>query len=210
MEFPNARIIHMTRDPRDRYASARKRHGQNRARVGAATGRWLFSMRMAKRNQQRYPDSYMVVRYEDLAHHPQDILRQICAFIHEDYTPAMLTMQGAPEYRDRGGNSSFSRFEPGVISTSATGRFRKVLSNSEIAFIELWAGHDMEAFGYQRERVRLAPGERLAFYLVDLPINLARMWGWRMLAAARMKRGVRIPAFRLRDEPVIAAGGESC
>jgi hypothetical protein len=198
-EYPNARIIHMVRDPRDRYASVRKRHGRDFARVGAATARWLFSMRAARRNLERYPDNYLIVRFEDLAANPEEILRRVCAFIHAEYTPAMLTMEGAPEHRDSGGNSSFGQIEPGVISTRPIGRFRKVLSSSEIAFIQMWAGADMDALSYPREPVRFSMGERLAFSLVDLPINFARMLGWLTLSVIQMKRGIRVPAFRLRD-----------
>ena len=204
-EYPNARIIHMVRDPRDRYASVRKRHGRDSARVGAATARWLFSMRKARRNLKRYPDQYLIVRYEDLASQPEETLRRVCAFIHEAYTPAMLTMDGAPEHRDTGGNSSFGQIQPGAISTSAIGRFRKVLSSSEIAFIQMWAGRDMEAFGYPREPIRFSLGERLAFFLVGLPMSLARMLGWLTLTAIRMRRGSRIPAFRLVDAPKVAS-----
>jgi hypothetical protein len=208
-EYPNARIIHMVRDPRDRYASVRKRHGKDSARVGAATARWLVSMRTARRNLKRYPDQYLIVRYEDLASQPEETLRRICAFIHEAYTPAMLAMDGAPEHRDTGGNSSFGQIEPGVISTSAIGRFRKVLSSSEIAFIQMFAGRDMEAFGYEREPVRFSLGEKLTFYLVGLPVSLARMLGWLALTVIQIKRGARIPAFRLVDAPQAAGPSPS-
>ncbi len=204
-EYPNAKIIHMVRDPRDRYASVRKRHGRDSARVGAATARWLFSMRVARRNLKRYPENYLVVRFEELASRPEETLLQVCAFIDEEYTPAMLTMDGAPEHKHGGGNSSFGQIEPGAISTSPIGRFRKVLSSSEIAFIQMWAGRDMEAFGYQRETVRFSPGGRLAFYLVYVPLSLARMLGWLALSAISIKRGVRIPAFRLVDAPTVAS-----
>jgi hypothetical protein len=196
-EYPNARIIHVARDPRDRYASVRKRYGQTLSRVGAATGRWLLSMRRAMRNQQRYPDRYLIVRYEALTQQPEATLRQVCAFLDEEYTPVMLTMAGAPEHRDSGQNSSFGQIEPGVITTRPIGRFRTVLSSSDIAFIQLWAGREMEALGYPREPVRFSPGERLAFYLVDLPFNLTRMWGWLTLSAIRMIKGVPIPSRRL-------------
>jgi hypothetical protein len=199
-EFPDARIIHMTRDPRDRYASVRKRHGRDTQRVGAATGRWLFSMRAAQRNLKRHPENYMVVHYEELASKPEETLRQVCTFIWEEYTPAMLTMAGAAEHRDRGGNSSFGHFEPGVISTQSIGRFRSVLSSSEIAYIQMCTGAVMEAFGYPREPVQFTPNERLAFSLVKLPSDLARMLGWITLTSIRIKRGITVPSSRLIAE----------
>lgn len=196
-EFPQAKIIHMVRDPRDRYASVRKRHGQDRPRPGAATGRWLFSMRAASRNCRRYPNNYIVVQYETLAQRPEETLRQICAFIDEPFSSAMLSLEGARTYRDVGGNSSFGQIEPGVISTRSIGRFRKVLSGPELAFIQLLSGREMETWGYPLEAVRLTPAERLSFYTWHLPIQLVRMNGWLALNAMRMKRGARIPAFRL-------------
>jgi hypothetical protein len=203
-EYPDAKIVHMVRDPRDRYASVRKRFGRDVSRVGAATARWLFSMRAARRNLERYPDSYLIVRFEDLASDPEATMRQVCDFIHEAYTPDMLTMEGAPEHRDSGGNSSFGKIEPGVISTRPIGRFRTVLSGSEITYIQMWTGTEMQAFGYQPDPVQLSAGERLAFYLVGLPISMARMFGWTTLAAYQMRRGIEVPAGRLLDQPPIA------
>ena len=207
-EYPNAKIIHMTRDPRDRYASVLKRHGKTIPRVGAATGRWLHSMRTAIRNRRRYPENYLIVRYEMLALQPEETLRQVCAFINEEYTPAILTMEGAPDHRIRGGNSSFGQMEPGVISSRPIGRFRTVLSSSDVAFIQMWAGRDMEALGYPREPVQFPPGKRLAFILVNLPVNLARMLGWLTVAFMRIRKGAPVPAERLLDSPTVPLGVE--
>jgi hypothetical protein len=199
-EFPNARIIHTVRDPRDRYASVSRRHGRNASRVGAATGRWIMSMRAARRNVERFPDCYMIYRYEDLARDPEGTTRRICAFIGEDYSPDMLTLGGVPDHRNNGGNSSFGDLEPGVISTRGIGRFRQVLSRSELAFIELVAGGGLAAAGYERAEIHLTPRDRLRFCAWDLPLHFARMMGWMSLARLRMWRGARVPAFRLTDE----------
>lgn len=196
-EFPTAKILHMTRDPRDRYASVRKRHGKDKQRVGASTGRWLHSMRMAQRNLEHYPENYIVIQYENLARNPEETLRWICSFIQEEYTPAMLSMGGAAEYRDSGGNSSFDSIEPGVISTRSIGRYRQVLKNQEIAFIQIFTGKVMEAFGYHTEPVKFTPSDRWLFYLTVLPINLARMLGWLALTTLKIKGGEPIPAIRL-------------
>lgn len=198
-EFPNARIIHMIRDPRDRYASVRKRHGQDLSRVGAATGRWLDSTRVARRNLARHPGGYMILRYEDLAADPEATMRRVCAFIGEGFEPAMLAMGGAAQHRDTGGNSSFGDIEPGAISTTAIGRFRTVLRPWEIAFIELAARRHMRALGYRRTGVRPPAGERARFYTWHLPTQAARMVGWVTLARIRRARGVRIPSGRLQD-----------
>jgi hypothetical protein len=194
-EFPHARIIHMIRDPRDRYASVRRRNGRDLSRVGAATGRWLDSTRAGRRNEARFPDRYLLVRYEDLARDPEGTMRRVCSFIDEDYSSAMLSMGGAPEHR--GGNSSFGDLERGTISTRGIGRSVTVLSPSEIAFIELFARRTMAALGYERIRPALAPGTRVGFYAGLVPFQLARMIGWVTLARLQRRRGAHIPPSRL-------------
>jgi hypothetical protein len=200
-EFPDARIIHMIRDPRDRYASVRKRHGQDLSRVGAATGRWLASTRAARRNQARYPGRYVVVRYEDLARVPDLTTRRVCADVDLTYSPRLLALSGAPEHRDRGGNSSFGDLEPGTISTRAVGRFRAVLSPQDVAFIQLVAGRQMATFGYEHAEVELEGRGRVRFWLATVPAGLARMAGWWALAWARRRRGVQVPPAQRREEP---------
>jgi hypothetical protein len=194
-EFPDARIIHMIRDPRDRYASVRRRHGRDLSRVGAATGRWLESTRAGRRNQARFQDRYLLVRYEDLARDPEGTMRRVCSFIDEEYSPAMLSMGGVPEHQ--GGNSSFGDLEVGAISTRGIGRAVTVLSPSEIAFIELFARGSMAAVGYERIGPVLSPGARVRFYVGLVPVQLVRMIGWIALARLQRRRGARVPPSRL-------------
>lgn len=195
-EFPDARVIQMVRDPRDRYASVRKRFGKDTPRLGAATARWLRAMRRGRLNLRRYPDRYRIVRYESLASRPEETLRAICDFLGEEYAPVMLTMRGAADYHDSGGNSSFDPIEPGVISTRSIGRFRSVLSAGEIAFIQLVCGPEMAACEYPLVPVDFTPGERLQFAVVTLPFQLARLVGWWASAAVEMKRGEEPPSPR--------------
>jgi hypothetical protein len=198
-EFPNAKFIHMVRDPRDRCASMMKRYDKNKGRVGAATGRWLISAHIAERNLAKYPNNYMILRYETLASRPEETLRKVCAFIGEEYAPQMLSMDAVPEMKERGGNSSYGQFERAVISTRSIGRFRDVLTESEILFIQMFAKHEMEHYDYELEPLHLTPRDRLTFYTGTLPLNSLRMVGWQALASWRMKKEP-IPASKILAE----------
>jgi Sulfotransferase family len=196
-EFPDGRIVHMIRDPRDRYASVRHRNGQELSRVGAATGRWLLSTRAAIRNHARYPDRYLIVRYEDLTRAPAATMRQVCDFVDLSFRPEMLEMGELPELRAAGGNSSFGDMEPGAISVRAVGRFRSVVPPRDVAYMQLVARRAMDRMGYEREPVALAAPDRARLLLWELPVNGLRMFGWMAQARFRAHRGVPVPQSRL-------------
>jgi hypothetical protein len=198
-EFPRARILHLVRDPRDRYASVRRRNRNDLSRVGAATGRWLRSVRAARRNTGKYPDRYRIVRYEDLVLAPESTMRHVCEFIGLPYMPRMLSMDAVPEHRDRGGNSSFGDLEPGAISVRGIGRYRATLSPADRAFIQLVAGDALAKVGYARDDVHLSATERACFVGWLVPMQGLRMVAWMTKARLRMRRRVRVPQFRLQD-----------
>jgi len=195
--FPGARILHMIRDPRDRFASSLKRWGVRRGGVGVGTAEWLSSVRLARRNQHRYPSSYRIVRYETLAAEPEASLRDICSFIDELYTEQMLSMEGASVFREKGSNSSYEPRDPGVISTGSIGRYRQVLSPRQVAFMQAMAKDEMAAFGYRPDALDLEPRERLGFAIHDVPIESARLLVWRTREAFRDRAGRPVPAYRL-------------
>lgn len=207
-EYPDSKILHMMRDPRDRYTSVKKRYKADRGRVGAATGKWRYSSLLAKRNQENFQKNYSVVTYESLVEQPEETLGQICEFIEEEYSPEMLTMRGAPQLREMGGNSSFDRFEPGEISTKSIGRYRSTLTSSEILYIQLYASRLMQVYGYTMQEIDLNFSERLRFEFIYHPINLARMVSWLMREYFRDRIGRELPERRLVhqiDSPESAA-----
>lgn len=195
--YPNARILHIVRDPRDRYASALKRWKVIRGGVGSGAGMWLESVRIGYRNMRKYPGQYRFVRYESLAAEPEKLMREICEFIGEKYDPVMLSMRGAEAFRDDGGNSSFEQHEPGSISTRSVGRYRKYLTSRWIAFIQAVAGREMKALDYPLDDIQLSTRERLLFTSMDLPLNAARLTAWRWREAYLDRVGRPIPESRL-------------
>jgi hypothetical protein len=182
--YPTAKMIHMIRDPRDRYEAS---HTRRRRWVGGATARWLHSVGLAKRNLQNYPDRYKVVRYETMVTYPEATLREVCAFLDEEYHPAMLVMAGAPRFQREIGSASGNGSGQSPLSTEFIGRYRQALSQREIAFMQMHAGREMAAFGYALEPIQFSPGERLRFWLVDWPVNLLLMLAWRAVESIQRR-----------------------
>ncbi len=195
--YPDAKILHMIRDPRDRYASSKTRWGIRRGGVGAGTAEWLASAQLALENQRRYPDRYLTVRYETLVTAPEDTVRALCGFIDEPFVPEMLAMEGAPRLLEKGSNSSYGARPPGVISSDSIGRFREVLSPRQAAFIERKASQEMAAFGYDRSADHLPAAQRVRFWLSDLPLETARLSLWRIRESFKDRRGRPVPSYRI-------------
>ncbi len=180
--YPGAMMIHMIRDPRDRYEASLARSPDGKGRAGGATARWLYSVRLASRNQRKYPDRYKVVRYETMVMHPEVTIREVCAFLDEEYTPAMLTMENVPRFRkgyDEESHGTSGQQTP--LSTAFIGRYRQAIPKREIAFMQRYARREMLAYDYALEPIQFTRGDRLAFAVVDWPLNLARMVAWRIL-----------------------------
>jgi hypothetical protein len=162
---------------------------------------WLSSASLARNNQQRFPDQYMLIRYETLTTNPGGTLQEICTFIGEEYVPTMLTMKGDMDFRRQGSNSSYGEFTTGQISTSSIGRFRQVLSSRQIAFVQKLAGREMSGFDYQPELIELSLRDQLLFTFADWPFNQARMQLWRIRHWMLNQVGRSLPNYRIVTNP---------
>ncbi|HEY7617816.1 MAG TPA: sulfotransferase, partial [Terriglobales bacterium] len=87
--YPDAKMIHMVRDPRDRYAAAfadiprGKKTKRPDWRAGWSVARWLYSARLAEHNRKSFPERYLVLHYEALMLDPGKTLRIVCDFLGE-------------------------------------------------------------------------------------------------------------------------------
>ena len=177
--YPGAKVIHLVRDPRDRFEALLGRGPRRPGAVGHATAGWLLSASLAERNLARYPDSYRVVRYETLVTAPEVTVRELCAFLGEAFDPAMLRMDAARRYEEERAASA-----DGIpISTGYVGRYRQGIGRVDLAFIQAFAGRRMRALGYPPDPIRLSAGERIRYAAVDWPVGLTRLGSRRVLDA---------------------------
>ena len=197
--YPGAKMVHIIRDPRDRYASQLSHRGVGKGKVGAGTALWLWSTRLAESHIRKYPDRYKVVRYETLVAEPEIFLRDLCDFIGEEYSPEML-MIGELDQGESGLNSAITR-KPRYIWSTSNGRFREILSEREVAFLQTFTRGKMSRYDYYPEPLHLSWSSRLLFYLIDCPVNLTRMLFSHPMATIRHKVGKAPSERRLATAP---------
>ena len=197
-------IIHMLRDPRDRYWASLERWPDGQGRAGGATARWQYSTRLAERHVERYPGRYLIVRFEDLVADTEPTLRRVCAFLGEDFEDTMLDMASAPKHRRRLTEGSPQANGATVLSDTHIGRFRGNVPGAELAFMQLHAGRRMRRYGYAPSPVRLSARDRARFALAEWPNQAARMGAWRAVEELQQRfprRFGRSPGQRMRVEP---------
>ena len=123
-EMPNARIIGLVRDPRDRFQQMRISGAVGRGGLAAETAAWIASVRAAIAAAEAWPDHVRVIRYEALVDRREPTLREVCAFIGEPFVDAMAA--GEPAGRDVG-----------------------ELPERDVAVIQRRAAAEMMALGYE-------------------------------------------------------------
>ena len=168
--FPDARLLHLVRDPRDVAVSSRDSvfnpsHPYFVARL------WTEQQELAHALAGRLgADTMLRVRYEDLIADPEASVRAICAFLGEEFEESILRFFERDATR-KGAALSQSWANTGrpVMSDNA-GKFGRELDAQEIALIEGVAGEMMELHGYARVAERQAPptGARLRFLPSEL------------------------------------------
>lgn len=146
--FPDARFIHLIRDPRDIHCSVV-------AKAHTSTPRWLNidAERTATRwvrciqsgMQWRADPRYLEARYEDLVHEPVELLKQVFDFVNEPWDERVMQPEPEPG----------SAEQPNVlrpIFKTSVGRWQTELAEGDIAAIEEISGRGMEDLGYRLSR----------------------------------------------------------
>ena len=139
--YPGASVIHLLRDPRDAVASMlRMPWAPGNVRSNALS--WLLFNLAAWR--LRSSPRYLLVRYEQLVAQPEQELRRICAFVGEEYFPAMLV----PNWDPTADLPWFRRAEE-PVTTGRLGKWREELTADQVALVEWYVGPHMQTFGYE-------------------------------------------------------------
>jgi len=169
--WPQARCIHIFRDPRDNYLSYHKKHSDWTAETFATS--WRDSTHRGIENKRRYgPDRYLFVRYEDLTQIPEQTLEEIRQYLGIGYDRLLwIPTRNHVAWQ---GNSMFSeRFNR--ISGAPVERWKGKLAPEEAGVIQLIAGSQMQESRYQS--VKVPPRSYLRYSRWGLSRLQARLHG---------------------------------
>jgi hypothetical protein len=153
--FPDARFIHLVRDPRDNFAALAAGVEGYYSQMGEDHNRTLASLlnrvrtgfRMARINSELFgADRYLVLRFEELATAPERAMRTVADFLGIDFAPSLLspTTLGRPT-----GGNAFDSVTTFDVNTRNVERWRERITPEDAQVIEFHLGEDMETFGYQ-------------------------------------------------------------
>jgi hypothetical protein len=167
--FPEAKIIHITRDYRDNYLSLIKVNFEVPI-VPLVIFRWKFAIHQAWKLKRKFPDLVYSMKYEDLAIEPERQFRDLCQFLGIDYDPSVMTfyqkkaeVEKVYTVSDELRQVHQSLFNP--ISTARMNLWQTEMSPRDIRIADLVAGKSAERAGYKRKY----PSFHLGLYLWILP-----------------------------------------
>jgi len=133
--WPNARFIHIVRDPRDVANSyiAKGWAGNSWHAVDA----WLHSENLWDRLVMTLDsDRFINIKYEDLIVSPEKVLHTICSFLHVDFSNEMFSYQK---------HTTFSHPDKNLIT-----QWKEKSTDQNIKIVESRTRKFLELYGYEK------------------------------------------------------------
>ncbi|OGO28912.1 MAG: hypothetical protein A2Z16_04885 [Chloroflexi bacterium RBG_16_54_18] len=142
--WPEARCLHILRDPRDNFNSYRRKHPNWNAEFFSSN--WSRSTEAGINNQKNFgADRYWFVRFEDLARSPEEYLSALAIFLDINWDPSLINPTRAGQ--QWGGNSMFEdQFQS--ISTAPLYRWKDSLSQVDAEVITLMTKRLLRTWDY--------------------------------------------------------------
>jgi hypothetical protein len=139
--FPEAKFIHLIRDPRDYCLSVKKSWGKN---IYRAAHRWRTTIEKARSYGAQIPEDYREIHYEALVKEPETTMRDTAHFLHCEFSNNMVSLGLSPE------DVGDTKGQYGIVRNN-TGKYLTELSREELKGIEEIVGSVALHAGYEAE-----------------------------------------------------------
>ena len=146
--WDEAQFIHIIRDGRDVAASQLMGHGNwGYGDIEEAARNWQNIILQSRRNSSEL--SYTEVKYEDIVAEPEETLRGVCKFLKIRWSKKLLTHEKQKhDFYDTKIAHPSREASKKEINSSAVGRFKRDLNESQIELFNNIAGDMLESLGY--------------------------------------------------------------
>ena len=149
--FPNAKIIHIIRDPRAAIASMLKVDWTAND-VIINTLKWKIDI-LFSQEYEKNPLNFKEIHYEDLIKFPEKTLKELCDFIGVEYEKAILDFHKTAKQYIGNQPEKVNTFKP--LSTDSLNKWKEQLSEEQIYIIEMLAGSYIQKLGYTKTKIKL-------------------------------------------------------
>lgn len=178
--YPNLKVVHIVRDPRDVLASQknrwkRKRYGGDNIPYAeiirvwfnyhpyTMTKLWVKATALASRLKEH--SRVYVLRFEDVIANPEKEIRKVCAFLDLSFEPAML------EIEQIGSSHRQNTNQQKGVAKLAPNNWINTLTPGEIAVCEKVASRQMQEFDYPLSNPSSKINFSIAMQFVKYPLH---------------------------------------
>jgi hypothetical protein len=170
--FPDARILHIIRDPRDVLASKKKAEWSK----DRSTLRHIFANRVQlklgrRQGRELFGSAYIEFAYEELITDAAAVLSRVCAFLQIEFSPAMLEFSESSEIFVSQEEMQWKKETLGPLLSTNAGKWKGSLTPWETVLTERVCKEAFDTMQYQNsaslselsllERLALGPSTML-------------------------------------------------
>lgn len=171
--FPNDKIIHIIRDPRDVVLSRTK---------AAWSKKWPFWMHVfmykaqLKRGRDKgkllYNSNYYEITYEELISNPETVLIKLCDFIEVEFNSKMLSFSNSAKELIDSSEMQWKKETIGPLLSDNKEKWKNELKDKQIGLIQSICYYAFNNFPYEMKTVRLNLIDRIFVSFMKLPALL--------------------------------------
>jgi sulfotransferase family protein len=149
-DFPDAQFIFITRDGRD-ACTYYLQSAFGPTNIFCAAEHWKRCQNRVKPWRDKLaPEQWLDVKYEELVRDPEKVLRGVCAFLGEEYDPAMLEFYKTDLAKTRGAAKDHRPLGH-EVNDAEIGIHKEFLSLREQKIFAAVAGEELLEHGYQSD-----------------------------------------------------------
>ena len=206
--FPDARFIHIVRDYRDNLVSIKDVDFELPV-PSLVTMKWKLFYRKFLKDSREKPESYYLIRYEDLVSEPVEEFRRLCDFLGLPFNRSVFDFTDKKDEIFKAYPKEFvTTYHANLlnkVNSSRVGVWKKKLTEKEIRVCDHTVGTLAEEAGYERKykktspatSIRALPGIFLARFLAFLTVLVDRL-PYKLRINILNKWPLRIAMFYLR------------